>query len=114
MDNVKICPKCGKENDRYFVACGKCGAPLVDDSVTGEETAEKERTAAENKIAKLLKIIANIVYVAAFFVGLIRLFSGDGFVIPIWLGGFISGTVFLGFSEIIRLLHEINQKTKEY
>ena len=32
--------------------------------------------------------------------------------LAVMLGAFVSGTMLLGFSEIIRLLHEINQKTR--
>ncbi len=111
MSEFKICPNCGAENDKDFAACDKCGAPLDDDHVIGEENVEKEQKATEeNKIAKMLKVIANILYVASFFVGMVRFFDGEENFIWVWLVGFMSGTVFLGFYEIIRLLHEINQK----
>ena len=124
MSNVKICPKCGKENDRYFVVCGKCGTSLDGVDLVAAETGEKVQetasavngmaSAAKNRVAFILKAMAVITYVCAFICGIA--FGSDrgdfyfGIAIIYWAAGFISGSMMLGFSEIIRLLHEINQK----
>lgn len=40
MREVKICPKCGKVNDRDFFVCSKCGMPLEDAKVVDAEAAK--------------------------------------------------------------------------
>ena len=71
-------------------------------------------SAAKNRVAFILKAMAVITYVCAFICGIA--FGSDrgdfyfGIAIIYWAAGFISGSMMLGFSEIIRLLHEINQK----
>ncbi len=68
------------------------------------KSAKKVRT---NGISIALKVIAIVVYSLAFFVGCIA--GGEQFWISLacWVGGCISGTLFLGFSEIIELLTDI-------
>ena len=105
--DVKICPKCGTENDRLFVSCKKCGEPLPLDQATIEK----------NPVVSLLKTIATIAYLVGFIGGLFcGTLLGDGFhfgfALIYWTAGFIAGSMLLGFAEIVRLLHEINQKTK--
>lgn len=80
MSNVKICPKCGKENDRYFVICGKCGTSLDGVALVDAETGEKVQepasavngmaSAAKNRVAFVLKTMAVITYVCAFICGI--------------------------------------------
>lgn len=65
----------------------------------------------KNMIATLIKYLAIITYcggVVLFFVGLSS-DAGDQGLIAI-IAAFVSGSILLGFSEIIRLLHEINKK----
>ena len=109
MADVKICPQCGHENDHYFLTCDKCGASLDSDCVSGEEKVQK--AAGENKIASILKVVAIIIYAYAFLIGAV-IVATDGFLmtLALWFGGFAAGSMFLGLSEIVRLLHEINQK----
>jgi hypothetical protein len=78
-----------------------------------KEIKEVKGTLAPNTVAFTLKLIGIVVYIvggitAMFFlgnggpqVGLITIFSA-----------FVSGTLFIGFSEIIKLLHSINDKQK--
>lgn len=112
MSKVKICPKCGHENDQLMTVCSKCNASLEGiEVVIGTNTNVMET----NSIAALLKVIAIITYVGAFILGIAlgRDNWGDFYfevALIYWAVGFVSGSMFLGFSEIVRLLHEINQK----
>ena len=65
-----------------------------------------------NGVAGMLKSIAITTYILGLIAGLIVGFSSESVtpLIAIWGSAFISGTIFLGFGEIIRLLHEINNK----
>ncbi|MUK88927.1 hypothetical protein GMD78_11030 [Ornithinibacillus sp. L9] len=82
----------------------------------------------ENMIAKILFIIGIVNIVLGFIIGLVgaaedqvvydafgmgRVQSGFNFTYFIsWAtGGFVTGMLFIGFSEIIKLLHVINWKT---
>ncbi|MFB4169477.1 hypothetical protein ACE1TG_16030 [Virgibacillus sp. JSM 102003] len=71
----------------------------------------------ENIVAKILFIIGIAQMLIGLIVGLI-LGNADYYGVMNWsvvfmwtIGGFISGMLFLGFSEIIKLLHTINEKT---
>ncbi|MGP4108597.1 hypothetical protein [Virgibacillus sp. L01] len=71
----------------------------------------------ENIVAKILFIIGIAQMSIGLIVGLI-LGNADYHGVMNWsivfmwtIGGFISGMLFLGFSEIIKLLHAINEKT---
>ncbi len=70
-----------------------------------------QNTATSNAVAGALKAISVITYICGILAGLILLgddvFSG----LILIISGFISGSMFLGFAEIIKLLHEINEKT---
>ena len=124
--NVKICPKCGTENDKSFVICKKCGESLDQaivtqsmptDSTSAGKNQTANTTVAGNSVASLLKIIAIITYICGFICGIILGKDGwgdfyFGLALIYWVAGFVCGSMFLGFSEIIRLLHEISQKIK--
>lgn len=70
----------------------------------------------QNKVASLLQVIAYVIYCAAALAALILFLSGDENLWPFAFAaipaGLISGTSFLGFAEIIKLLHQINRKVK--
>lgn len=67
-----------------------------------------------NTIANIIFSIAIIVYVAGFIAGIAFGSLYDDFnAVPMfitWISAFISGSIFLGFAEIIKLLHSINNK----
>lgn len=83
--------------------------------VSGEET---KIDAKGNKIATALKVIAWVIYGIGFILGLVLSsepgYYGDemNFVAAFvyWCVAFVSGTIFLGFAEIVRLLDEIKKK----
>lgn len=116
--HIKVCPMCGKRNDIQQNRCDYCGEDLtkveaseVEDSTVIENATEQLKN---NSTATVLLVIAGIVWLFTLFYG-IYLASEYYDWIPAlicWGSGLISGTLFWGFSEIIRLLHEINQKTK--
>lgn len=71
----------------------------------------------ENLVAKILYVIGIVLMVSGLLFGFIFAsfdFHYGGFISPIFipwaLGGFIFGMLFIGFSEVIKLLHEINGK----
>lgn len=74
-----------------------------------------------NPVASILKTSAWLIYIVACILGIIlgndigdTIFSSSDFsvttMLVIWAIGFVSGTVMMGFGEIISLLHEINEK----
>ena len=69
---------------------------------------------SSNFIAKVIKIIAIVIYVCGFFAGIMVGLQVESFLITLlyWVAAALSGTMMLGFSEVIRLLHEINSKIK--
>lgn len=77
-----------------------------------------EITTENNPVAAALKFIAWAVYAIGFIMGIIMgnelgAYNGEfnfGMALACWLMAFIGGTLFLGFSEIIKLLHEIKYK----
>ena len=81
----------------------------------------------DNGIATALTVIAWIIFICGFILGIIlgadvaetsRYFSDSSSEFSIstalitWAVSFISGIAFLGFAEIIKLLHDINNKIK--
>lgn len=70
--------------------------------------------ASSNFIAKVIKIIALVVYACGLIVGIAAGDETGRFLITLlyWVAAALSGTMMLGFSEVIRLLHEINSKIK--
>lgn len=68
----------------------------------------------KNPIATILKVIAVIVYIAgfiaSFFLGVDRYGDVSAMVMVWWIVFFISGTIYLGFAEIIKLLDAIKRK----
>lgn len=85
-----------------------------------------------NSIAGALKAIGVITYIAGFILGIVMgmgggalksmAYYGVGYgggnkfsfalALVFWVAGFVMGTMMLGFGEIVRLLHSIDQKTK--
>ena len=68
---------------------------------------------SSNFIAKAIMIIAIVIYVCGFIAGIMVGQQVESFltILLYWVAA-LSGSLMLGFSEVIRLLHEINQKTK--
>lgn len=111
MDAYKICPQCGTHNDPQSSLCAKCQKTLVDVPVSGDLSKLKP---GKNPVAQILKVCAVVIYVFAAVSGLIEASNSGGMYMYVLLRdcaiGFMAGTLLLGFSEVIRLLHEINQK----
>ena len=87
----------------------------VTEKITDEEQLKKyikdEQYATYNTIATILTIIAWVTYGIGFFAGL-GIIEEYGFGLPFvfWCVALISGTTFLGFAEIIKLLTAIKNK----
>ena len=81
---------------------------LLDTQRTAKESSGK------NGVAGALKAIAVIIYICALTAGIVVAATagsiGVGIMFAAWFGGFIFGTMMLGFSEVIRLLDSINKK----
>lgn len=111
MDAYKICPQCGTHNDPNNGLCSKCQKTLVDVPVSGDVSAAPPE---KNVVAQMLKVCAVVLYVFAGITGFFDASNSGGMYMYVllrdWVIGFLAGTLLLGFSEIIRLLHEINQK----
>ena len=109
----RTCPHCGASIDTGLV-CSLCGYDC-------SKPNGGLPNIPGNIVATLFKVFAVIIYLGSFFIGLVvgnktmgsyyysQSFS-LGSTMGIWLAGFVSGTIPLGFSEIIKLLHEINVK----
>lgn len=69
---------------------------------------------SSNIVEKVIKIIAIVIYVCGFFAGIMVGLQVESFLTTLlyWVAAALSGTMMLGFSEVIRLLHEINSKIK--
>jgi len=72
-----------------------------------------------NGVASVLRVISILTYIGGFFYGIVLGFvtagygsTGFSFITALiyWIAAFISGTIFLGFSEIINLLQQIVDK----
>ena len=86
-------------------------------AVTDEEfekikkyAGKKEDNVSSNGIATTLTTIAWITYIAGFSVGLVMIEVLEWYILLIWLAAFLSGTVYLGLAEIIKLLTQIRDK----
>ena len=75
---------------------------------------EFEENQCNNAVANVLIVIAWIIYIVGLLNGCIDASSEDEFVWSVawscWKSAFISGTMFLGFAEIIKLLEAIKNK----
>ena len=128
----KKCEACGSMCASNAATCWNCGHEFGQ-NVTEEEkeritegvvTAPEARSIENggegsdgNGVALALKVMAWAVYALAFILGILlgHDLMGEfsfGLALLYWMVGAISGTLLLGFSEVVRLLHEINQKTK--
>lgn len=72
-----------------------------------------------NLIALVLKVLGWLTITCGFILGLVLAGQNDPILtdiptwtifLPYWIGGAIAGLFMLGFSEIVKLLHQINLK----
>ena len=117
-----LCPKCGQrilyntgmERDAY-VALSPEEKAVAAARWQGECAQQPDKAPAAiapggHAIAGVLKIIGIIVYVLAGIGGLILMGDELAVGIVVLVSGLISGTMFLGFGEIVRLLDVISKK----
>lgn len=128
-DNVIICENCYEENEASRNTCKNCGSKLYKNNSSKNEEQknsynERYNTnisyTENNKMAKILRVVAIIEIVCGFIVGAIL---GDtfeigydynwGLCIGIIVAGVINGIFILGFAEIIQLLQDIKSKIKK-
>ena len=64
----------------------------------------------ENTVAKILTVLGVITYIIGFLGGIWGADGYFGMTIAIWVATLISGTMFLAFSQIIKLLEDIKRK----
>lgn len=69
-------------------------------------------TATNNAIATAIAIVAVLIYIVGFIYGstVLEIEESWGLAFIYWCAFAVSGTIMLGFSEIINLLHKINLK----
>jgi len=69
----------------------------------------------ENKVSRVLKVIAIVVFIIGFISGLVIWANATNFIVLIvmWASSFVAGMLFLGLAEIIKLLQEISPIQKE-
>ena len=65
---------------------------------------------SKNAVASTLFGIAVTIYILMGLVGLIAMIANFVMGLGVMFGGFIFGSVFLGFAEIIKQLHKLNNK----
>ena len=125
-DNVIICENCYEENEASRNTCKNCGSKLYKNNSSKNEEQknsynERYNTnisyTENNKMAKILRVVAIIEIVCGFIVGAIL---GDtfeigydynwGLCIGIIVASFINGIFILGFAEVIQLLQDIKDK----
>lgn len=102
---------------------------MIVPDITDEEFEEikeytEEESSSSNVVSSILKYIAFSIYIGGFIIGLI---NGNAEVegyyrdytefhleiaMTYWENAFINGTIFLGFSEVIKLLDAIKRKLK--
>lgn len=128
-DNAIICENCYEENEESRNTCKNCGSKLYKNNSSKNEEQknsynERYNTnisyTENNKMAKILRVVAIIEIVCGFIVGAIL---GDtfeigydynwGLCIGIIVAGVINGIFILGFAEIIQLLQDIKSKIKK-
>lgn len=104
-----------KEDELYYK---KVAADVSDEEYEeilrlNKEIKQKQQS-QQNPIAMTLMVIAVITYIAGFIAGIALGWDGYDFNIMIafiyWCVAFISGTMLLGFAEIIKLLNDIKNK----
>lgn len=89
-----------------------------EDKQDNEGKQNNEVSSYKNSIANIIKVMGFCTIVAGFIGGLIMekalgqwSYTFEfGFALPYWIGGFISGMLFIGLSEIINLLQKIYNK----
>jgi flagellar basal body-associated protein FliL len=77
-----------------------------------------KRMDKSNSIGKILAIIGFVQILGGFILGMIlgqddTSYSSDFswvLALPWWIGGFVTGMLFIGFAEVIELLHSLNEK----
>ena len=101
---------------------------MVENNQINNETIKQTPIAHKNKIANILTIIAYIIYIGSFILGIVMgnqevTYLGDigpetsnQFVFTItltyWAAGLVSGTLFLAIAEIIKLLQTLVDRQK--
>lgn len=114
------CPKCKSVLNNDEKASGKCFSCGATFESNLSQNVTSEINYNENTIAKIIKIIAIVILI----MGTIGSFASSfqdvygrsefsfaSFIIPETVT-IISGVIFLGFSEVIKLLQEISNKLK--
>ena len=67
-------------------------------------------TESTNGVATALKVIAIIIYILSGIGGLVCMAGSFLVGLTVFMAGFVSGTMFLGFGEIVKLLQKIYDK----
>lgn len=106
------------ETAKYF----RRNAIQVSDEDYAELCSLTEEEAAQNSIALVLTVLGWVAIIGGFFIGIVlgavsntgyeRDFSW-GVTLALWVRAFVIGISFLGFAEIIKLLHALVQNQRQ-
>ena len=117
------CSKCGTENDAGSKFCARCGSQFEIEFDSSKYSARESK----NRVARIIQVFAVLIYslgavwgfVVGNSVGNVTTYFYSGYhsnsfsfqsALIVWIAAFVSGTMMLGFAEIIRLLQEIADK----
>ena len=106
------------ENKRYRkVPISLTDEELKEINILMQEKEKKEagrKNIAEpddgNTVAAILRILGFIILCIGIVAGFIRLEESSDIAMTCWVVGILSGALFIGFSEVIKLLQEIRNK----
>lgn len=104
------------ENKRTSIISKNKNTDNTIEEIIESGTESNYDTKSFNKMCYFMKVVATIVYVAGFVVGFMSVTSSshdsNSWMIAAicWLSAFVCGSLFLGLSEVIKLLHYLHNK----
>lgn len=118
-DSQEKCPNCGKELystgtpfEHWSEVSNGAKRRLIEQwkTETGSaSTSTYSNMYEKNKIAQIFTVLAILIFIGAFITGFVYIDEAL-FMLISWISGFVVGTMFLGFAEIIKLLQAIKDK----
>lgn len=93
------------DTSKYY---NKVPIPVTDEEY--EQILKHTETPKRDGAAGALSFIGVLIYIIGFIVGCFFVKNSFTTALSYWVDAFVSGTMMLGFAEIIKLLHKINSK----
>lgn len=134
IEKLISCSKCGKEMNGDIKICPNCGNKLTEELNNDDLLNRTENLInineldkidvsqkLKNSVAEVILIVGISIIIISFISGIIIMGNSNdelsynsqvSFEVAIicWISGGISGLIFIGFSEIIKILHDIRRK----